>query len=180
MEDDDDEQLLRRTGEDPEAFGRFYARHERSVLTYFIRRVGDPETAADLCAETFAAALFSRRRFRSARGTPTAWLFGIARHQLQEWGRRRVVEDRARRRLGLLNVRATERQLGAIAELEGDITAEAFLDELPLDQAAAVRERVLGDESYEAIATRAGVSESTIRKRVSRGLAALRPHSKEF
>lgn len=176
---EDDEQLLARTGVDPEAFGRFYARHERSVLVYFMRRVRDPETAADLCAETFAAALVSRKRFRSERGTPTAWLFGIARHQLQDWERRRVVEDRARRRLGLMDVQATESQLQAIAALEGEITAEAFLTELPPEQASAIRERVLGDESYEVIADRAGVSEATIRKRVSRGLHALRPRSKE-
>jgi len=30
----DDEELLRRTDKDPEAFGRFYARHERAVLSF--------------------------------------------------------------------------------------------------------------------------------------------------
>ena len=39
---------------------------------------GDPELAADLTAETFAAALVSVRRFDPARGPAVAWLLGIA------------------------------------------------------------------------------------------------------
>jgi hypothetical protein len=48
----------------PEDFGRFYDRHVRTVLGYFQRRTGNPELAADLAAETFAAALVARRRFK--------------------------------------------------------------------------------------------------------------------
>jgi DNA-directed RNA polymerase specialized sigma24 family protein len=54
---------------DPEDFGRFYDRYVRSLLAYFQRRTRDPEAAADLTAETFAAALAARGRFQArARG----------------------------------------------------------------------------------------------------------------
>ena len=56
----DDDQLLARSARDPEAFGVFYERHERLILGYFVRRLRDPELAADLAAETFAAALMPR------------------------------------------------------------------------------------------------------------------------
>jgi DNA-directed RNA polymerase specialized sigma24 family protein len=63
MEPDiDDDALLVAAVDDPEAFARFHRRHVRGVLAYFRRRTGDAETAADLTAETFAAALEGRRR----------------------------------------------------------------------------------------------------------------------
>ena len=55
--------------------------------------------AADLTAETFAAALLSREGYREELGEPRAWLFGIARHVLARSNERRRVEARARRRL---------------------------------------------------------------------------------
>jgi DNA-directed RNA polymerase specialized sigma24 family protein len=82
-DDAPDEQLLARTRREPSAFGVFYRRHEERMRGYFLARVGDPDVAADLTAETFAAALLSAHRFRRRRKEPaSAWLFGIARNNL--------------------------------------------------------------------------------------------------
>lgn len=67
----DDDLLV--SGE-PAAFGVFYERRVREVLGYMMRRTGDPEVAADLTAETFAAAIVARRRFRPGRALAGAWL----------------------------------------------------------------------------------------------------------
>jgi RNA polymerase sigma-70 factor (ECF subfamily) len=174
-----DEQLLRRAREDPVAFGEFYARHERDVLTFLVRQTHDPEVAADLCAETFAQVLLSLERFRPERGDARGWLFGIARHQVGRHRRRGRVELRARRQLGLLDLRYDDAQLDEIAALESDIQVEVYLDELPEAQSRAVRARVLEGRSYEEIAARENRSPQTVRQRVSRGLAALRPRLKE-
>ena len=48
-----------------EDFGRFYDRYVTSLLGFFQRRVLDPEAAADLTAETFAAAMVARPQFRA-------------------------------------------------------------------------------------------------------------------
>jgi D-alanyl-D-alanine carboxypeptidase len=77
-----DERLLLTARAEPGAFGVFYRRHEDRVLGYFLARVGDPELAADLTAETFAAALASAHRFRRCKAPASAWLFGIARNTL--------------------------------------------------------------------------------------------------
>ncbi|MEA2134722.1 MAG: hypothetical protein QOC68_2631, partial [Solirubrobacteraceae bacterium] len=61
-----DEQLL--SARDAGTFELFYLRNVDSVLGFFARRTGDPELAADLCAETFAAALSSRHRYRPEAG----------------------------------------------------------------------------------------------------------------
>ena len=64
-----------------EDFGELYERHARVVLAFCYRRTADPETAADLCAETFAQAFLSRRRYRDTGAGARAWLLGIARHR---------------------------------------------------------------------------------------------------
>ena len=63
-----DETLLAALDDEPEAFAEFYRRHVTALLGYFVRRTRDPELAADLCAETFAAALAGAHRFRPERG----------------------------------------------------------------------------------------------------------------
>lgn len=166
----DDDQLLIRSARDPQAFAAFYERHERLVLGYFVRRVHDPELAADLAAETFAAALLAARRFRAGGAPASAWLLGIARNVLLASVRRARVEDRARRRLGMEPIVLDEALLDRIARID----VEALLARLGPDQAAAVRARVLDDEDYGVIAERLRCSESVVRQRVSRGLATLR------
>src|SRR3954463_12764798 len=96
-----DETLLAALDAEPEAFAEFYRRHVTALLAFFVRRTRDPELAADLCAETFAAALAGAHRFRPERGPAVAWLYGIARRLLAHARRRGAVEDRARRKLGM-------------------------------------------------------------------------------
>jgi RNA polymerase sigma factor (sigma-70 family) len=166
-----DEDLL--LSGDPEDFGCFYDRCIDMVLGYFARRVRDPEVAADLAAETFAAALASRRRFRRASTPAIAWLFGIAQHKLADYHRRGAAEDRMRRRLGMERVPIGEDDREMITLL-GQDAAWQLMDELPPDQREAVRAHVLEDRGYGEVAVDAGTSEAVVRKRVSRGLGALR------
>src|ERR1700754_4819637 len=92
-----DETLLASAGRDRAAFGVFYERHERSVLGFFGAVTRRPELAADLTAETFAAALDGVAAFDPERGTPRMWLFGIARNLLAGSARRGRGEAAARR-----------------------------------------------------------------------------------
>ena len=177
-DDAPDEQLLASTRGEPSAFGVFYRRHEDRVLGYFLARVGDPEVAADLTAETFAAALVSAHRFRPRRKKPaSAWLFGIARNNLAMSRRSGRVEARARRRLGMAPLVLTDEAIERISEL--DETALALVDELPGDQREAVRARVIDERDYPEIAKDLRCSEAVVRKRVSRGLGTVRARMEE-
>jgi RNA polymerase sigma-70 factor (ECF subfamily) len=173
-----DEALLAVLDEEPEAFAVFYRRHVTALLAYFVRRTRDPELAADLCAETFAAALAGAHRFRPERGPAVAWLYGIARRLLAHARRRGAVEDRARRQLGMSPLALTDEALErieALAAAESSATAlHAALDALPADQRDALEARVVDEREYAEIALAARTSESVVRKRVSRGLAGLR------
>jgi RNA polymerase sigma-70 factor (ECF subfamily) len=166
-----DEDLL--LSGDPEDFGRFYDRYVDMLLGYFARRVTDPEVAADLTAETFAAALVARKRFRRAATPAVAWLFGIAQHKLTDYRRRGAAEDRMQRRLGMERVPVGGDDAEMIALLGRD-AAWQLIDELPPDQRDAVRAHVLEDRAYGDIALAGDTTEAVVRKRVSRGLGALR------
>jgi RNA polymerase sigma factor (sigma-70 family) len=173
-----DEELLGAARREPAAFGAFYRRYEERVLRYFLSRVGDAEVAADLAAETFAAALVSAPRFRRRRPEPAvAWLFGIARNTLAMSRRRGRVEARARRRLGMPELVLTDEVVERIERIGGE--ALELVDGLPPDQREAVRARVVDERDYADIAKDLRCSEAVVRKRVSRGLAAMKERMEE-
>ena len=177
-----DEALLaqRAPGQAGESFAAFYRRHERLVLAFHVRRVRDPEVAADLTAETFARALASRSRFRpQGPGSAAAWLFGIASNVLAMSARRRAVEHRKCEKLRLDRPDLDDAGLQAIVETGHDSAVLAALQALPSMQREAVRAYVLDEQPYDEIAATLGVDAATVRKRVSRGLAALRRDAKE-
>jgi len=173
-----DEMLLRSTPCRPEAFGTFYRRHENAMLVYFLRRTSSADTAADLTAEVFAAALGSVRRFRPQSRPAVAWLYAIANHKLASSRRRGRVEDRARRRLGMQPLLLTDDALDAVealadAQRSAEVLAE-LLAELPVDQHEAVRLRIVEEWGYDEIAVELRCSQAVVRQRVSRALGALR------
>src|SRR3954471_2197397 len=178
MDGRSDDDLLAATRSEPEAFAVFYRRHVHGVLAYFGRRTRDADLAADLTAETFAAALDGAHRHRPDKGPGSAWLDGIAKRTLINAATKGAVEDRARRRLGMNPVAVTDEDLDRVEALA---TAEAGtplrkqgLRHLPKAQREAVLARVLAEDEYADIAARAETSELVIRKRVQRGLAGLR------
>jgi len=167
-----DEELLVASVRDEEAFAAFYRRHARPLAAYFVRRTGNPELAADLTAETFAQALAGRRNFEPSKGMATAWLYGIARHKLARTLERGRVEDRARRRLGMAGPTLDDEALELVTD--SDRVVAQMLESLPEDQRQAIEAHVVHERGYEEIAAAARTSEAVIRKRVSRGLGALR------
>jgi RNA polymerase sigma factor (sigma-70 family) len=167
-----DEDLL--ADRDAASFEAFYNRHVESVLGFFARRTRDAELAADLTAETFAAALAGRRRFRPEAGAATAWLFGIAMNKLADAQRRGFAERRACRRLGMERIELYDVDIASIDALGDSVTASALLEVLRADQRDAIQAHVLEERPYADIARQQHVSEAVVRKRVSRGLAAVR------
>jgi RNA polymerase sigma-70 factor (ECF subfamily) len=166
-----DEDLL---AGDPQAFAAFYRRHAIPLAAFFLRRTGDREQAADLTAETFAAALQGRRRFDSTRGSAMGWLYGIARHQLARALEKGRVETRARNRLGIPRLVLDDEALERVEAAGSGANLAVLLHELPAEERTAVEARVVGEREYADIARDEATTEVAIRKRVSRGLARMR------
>lgn len=76
-------------------FRRLYADHGREILGYALRRVSDPEDAADVVAETFLVA-WRRAVDVPPGGEARLWLYGVARRALANQRR----GERRRERLG--------------------------------------------------------------------------------
>jgi RNA polymerase sigma-70 factor (ECF subfamily) len=173
-----DAELLGATATDADAFAIFYRRHLPAVVAYFRARLRDRELAADLSAETFAAALLASRRYRPDVAPAGAWLYAIARHKLLDSLRRGRVEDNARKKLGMAPVELHDDDLARVDELAatagGDGKAVEALETLPHDVRAALGARVIDERGYAEIARDLRCSEQVVRKRVSRGLAQLR------
>jgi RNA polymerase sigma factor (sigma-70 family) len=166
---------------DGAAFSVFYRRHVPAVLAYLMRETRDPETAADLAAEVFAAVLLAAGRYTAQTESATPWVIGIARNKLLMSWRRGRVEARARHRLGFEPMPLSDGDLAQITEVAhaGSGSLLDLVDSLPPDEQDAVRSRVLDDRSYSEIATELECSEMVVRKRVSRGLARIRAQLKE-
>jgi RNA polymerase sigma-70 factor (ECF subfamily) len=171
-----DAQLLAAiAGCDDRAFSVFYRRHLGLVVGWCGRRTRDPELAADLTAEVFAAVLIASARYEPTGESAAGWLLGIARNVLGHSLRHGAVDVRARRRLGVSALAVEDDDLARVLELaDAHGSAEGMLAILPADERAAVRARVVDERDYREIARSLGCSELVVRKRVSRGLARLR------
>jgi RNA polymerase sigma factor (sigma-70 family) len=175
-----DQQLLALTvTTEPDAFTVFYERHVDVVLAYLRRRTSSAEAAADLMAETFAAALLALHATTEPLTieVPVAWLLGIARNKLYESYRRGKVEAAAREKLGLEPLVLDDGDLALVDELSETELVNRLADLLPPDQLEALRARVIDEREYEEIARELQCSEAVVRKRVSRALNTLRARS---
>ncbi|MEX1100980.1 MAG: RNA polymerase sigma factor [Actinomycetota bacterium] len=177
METTSDAELVLRSSQRPETFSMFYERHARPLLRFFARRTFDPETAADLTAETFAEAFASRASFRGEGSDGAAWLYGIANHQLSRFRRRGGVDARARAKLGLPERELSSEDFDRIEELIDfaplrDDIAQA-LGGLPDDQRNATQLRVIEERPYAEVAAALDCTEATARQRVSRAMRRL-------
>jgi RNA polymerase sigma-70 factor (ECF subfamily) len=154
-------------------FGCFYDRHLVALTAFVGSRTPEPEAIFDFVAETFARALERREQYDPDRGAAVAWLVGIARHLMIDAARRGQIEASSRVRLGMAAVALDDDQLALIAE-RGRLDLRAALSGMPSEQREAVLRRVVLDQSYAGMADGLRCSEQVVRKRVSRGLAALR------
>jgi RNA polymerase sigma-70 factor (ECF subfamily) len=141
---------------DPEIFEAFYHEHVEAIQGFVARRVGDRDRAADLTAEIFLAAIGAAHRYRPGRGTPRAWLYGIARTVVaadrRRAGRERARDERLRgsallddddaaRIEARIEAAAKTRQLyeamDRLSEAERAVLELVAIDELSLTEAAA-------------------------------------------
>lgn len=169
-----DSELLIASRSDGDAFTELYRRHAEDLLRYFARRTLDPETAAELTAETFAEAFASRGRYTDQGVNGVAWIYGIARHRLGRFFRSGRVDAAARRKLGMPERELPSEDYERIEDLIDfapirDALVEA-LETLNPTQRDAMRLRVIDGLDYPDVAARLQCTEQSARQRVSRGL----------
>ena len=168
---------LHRIGTDPDLFEAFYRENVEGVQRFVARRVDDRDRVADLTAEIFLAAITSSQRYRADRGTPQAWLYGIARVTVAAERR-----SRGRERAGFERVRGSallDEDDGARIDARIDAEARsrelyAAMDRLAEGERAVLELVVLDGLSVSEAAVAAGVRPVTARVRLHRARRKLR------
>jgi RNA polymerase sigma factor (sigma-70 family) len=163
---------------DGQEIADIYRRDAEAILGFLLRRTFNRDVALDLLAETFAQAFADRRQFRGRdREHARAWIYGIARHQAATYFRRGHAEQRALRALGIERPPWQDPDIERIEDLAGIAELRASVAErmkhLSRDQQQAVERRIVEEVDYRDIADELGVSEDTVRARVSRALRLL-------
>ncbi|MEV4419416.1 sigma-70 family RNA polymerase sigma factor [Patulibacter sp. NPDC049589] len=161
---------------DPHAIVALYDEHVGAVVSHLHRLCRDPELAADITAETFAAVLAGTARFPAGSPSVRAWLLTVARNKLVDAQRRGGAERRARDRLGIrepLVAHDDHDALVARIDAAGSGRLSALVDGLPPAERQAVRAVVLDELDPRAVAREHDISVPTLRRRVARGLARL-------
>jgi RNA polymerase sigma factor (sigma-70 family) len=168
---------VRLIGSDPEIFEAFYREHVEAIQSFVARRVGDRERAADLTAEIFLAAIGAAHRYRSGRGRPKAWLYGIAQNVVAI-DRRRADREQAREERLRGSALLDE---GDAAEIDARIDAAATqrhlyeaMERLSETERAVVELVALDELSLAEAAAAAGVRPVTARVRLHRARRKLR------
>ena len=150
----------------------FVDAHYRGVHRFFLWLTNDPDAAADLTQETFAA-FWQSLAERDEESVPDlkAWLYGIARNR---W-RKRCRDSRGFRPLeevADLPDGAPGPQALALAALEADEVARAG-SRLPADFREALVLRVFQELGYAQVGEALGIGEGLARWRVHRARAWL-------
>jgi RNA polymerase sigma factor (sigma-70 family) len=170
--------LIRRAREDPDAFAALFDRHAIALRQWLFAGTRDVAVANDLLAETFAYAWRNTRRFRGeSDDSGAAWLFGIARNLQLHHHRRGRVETASRKRLAIPAISYHDGSEEAAARIDAERltpSIRAAFAQLTPEQRQAIGYRVLGDLSYQEVASTMNSSTTTARTRVHRGLRALR------
>jgi RNA polymerase sigma-70 factor (ECF subfamily) len=168
---------LARIAHDPDAFEAFYRANVDAVQRFIVRRVADPYLAADLTSDVFVAAIESAASYRDDRGTPTAWLFGVARRVVASERRRAAREHNAHGRLGGRHLLDDE----DVARIEERVDAEAAartlfaaIERLPDGERAVLELVALDGLSTADAASALGMRAVTARVRLHRARRSLR------
>jgi RNA polymerase sigma-70 factor (ECF subfamily) len=158
-------------------FEQLYREQVDAVTGYFARRASDPQTVADLTADTFVAAIRGFASYDPRRGTARAWVFGIARNVFAAHCADHAAQQGRVARL------AGWRELGPdhfeelVARIDAEQVGRRLLSELvalpELDRAVVELVDLVGLRAKEA-ASVLGLSAGAVRMRLMRSRARLR------
>lgn len=152
-----------------------YHEHVHQVFQYVDRRLGR-RWAEEVTAQTFAVAWQRRRDFDPDRGSPSAWLYGIAANLIRHHGRAETRQLRAFAASGADPTSVMD-DAGRVAD-QLDAANEwpsvaAALADLRLEEREIITLYCWEGLSYQEIAQALDLPVGTVRSRLSRARARL-------
>ena len=155
---------------DARALATLWRELQPALLRYL--QAGDPDAAEDLASETWLEVTRRLDRFSGGEREFRGWLFTIARHRLID-ARRRAARHRTAPVAWLPDRPGVE---DPVADVLVDLSTRASLrlvSELPPEQAAAVRLRVMAGLDTDQVAEIMGKQPGNVRVLSHRGLRTL-------
>jgi RNA polymerase sigma-70 factor, ECF subfamily len=159
----DDRELWKKIANgDPDAFDAWY-RETAPRLRVFLRHLlANEQAVEDVMQETFTQIWLRPHRFDPERGSPRAYLFGVARRQATEWGRKQKPGDEL------------EFDPPAPRRVEIAPMVTEALSRLTPEQRTLLWLREVEGQSYEELAMILDVPLGTVRSRLFAAREALR------
>lgn len=151
------------------AFNELYTRHAGRLLGYLKKKVST-EIAEDLVQDVFARMHAAKHTYNESY-LFLPWIFTIARNTLLDYYKR--AETR---------VASASQELNediATTDTAVDLDTAALLQVLPPQQKRIFELRYLNEWSFEQIANETSLSESNVRKIISRGIKSLKMKASE-
>jgi RNA polymerase sigma-70 factor (ECF subfamily) len=168
---DGDEELIEELAASATAFEAFYRRHVAGVTRFLAGRCRTADDVADATASTFLAVLVSSHTYDPQLGSPTSWLYAIARNeahgQLRAFGRHEALRLRLCGRR-LLSPDDAER-IAEMIDAERDVARlRPVIDSASASERAFLEHMVAEDLTPAATASMLGISPGAGRVRLTR------------
>lgn len=158
---------------DVQALAELYERLAPHVFALALRMLGSREEAEEVLQDTFLSAFRNGDRYRPSRGSPRAFLYGVARNAALSRLRARAARPV---RAGWADVH--DPGAGFAAAGTGDELTRMWVDDalasIEADDAELVRMAFFGGHSHSDLAERTGLPLGTVKSRLRRAMMRLR------
>lgn len=165
---------------DPELLDRLIERYQHRLLRYLVFLTGRRELAEDIFQETWIRVMERGKQYNGKSKFDT-WLFAIARHLVIDWSRKKTPTslEALQEQYGSDNAfdvpAAGPSPFDAVTSRENRESVQTALARLDALHREVLVLRFHEDLSLEEIAIVTSAPLSTVKSRLYRGLAALRP-----
>lgn len=165
---------------DPELLDRLIERYQHRLLRYLVFLTGNRELAEDIFQETWIRVMERGKQYNGKSKFDT-WLFAIARHLVIDWSRKKTTASLEALQEQFGNEHAFDvtsdgpSPFDAVTTRENRESVQVALGRLDSLHREVLVLRFHEELSLEEIATVTGAPLSTVKSRLYRGLAALKP-----
>ena len=165
---------------DPELLDRLIERYQHRLLRYLVFLTGNRELAEDIFQETWIRVMERGKQYNGKSKFDT-WLFAIARHLVIDWSRKKTTTSLEALQEQYGNEHAFDvpsegpSPFDAIKSREKRESVQSALSTLDSLHREVLVLRFHEELALEEIATITGAPLSTVKSRLYRGLAALKP-----
>jgi RNA polymerase sigma-70 factor (ECF subfamily) len=169
---------------DPELLDRLIERFQHRLLRYLVFLTGNRELAEDIFQETWFRVMERGKQYNGKSKFDT-WLFAIARHLVIDWSRKKTTTSLEALQEQYGNEHAFDvpasgpSPFDAVTSRENRESVQAALTQLDSLHREVLVLRFHEELSLEEIAIVTGAPLSTVKSRLYRGLAALKPSFSE-